>query len=72
MEKKFLEMKYQKPKGTRDLFGKELKKIEGVCSAARRFFEQNGYEEIRTPTFEFAKLFDRSIGERTDIVEHEI
>ena len=64
-------MKYQKPKGTRDIFGQELQRIEAVCSAARLFFEQNGYEEIRTPTFEFANLFIRSIGEHTDIVEKE-
>jgi histidyl-tRNA synthetase len=41
-------------------------------AAARGFFGQHGYEEIKTPTFEFAALFDRSIGETTDIVEHEI
>jgi histidyl-tRNA synthetase len=63
---------YQKPKGTRDLFGKELKRLEAMNAMARRFFGQHGYEEIRTPTFEFAALFDRSIGETTDIVEHEI
>ena len=65
-------MKYQKPKGTRDIFGRELQRTEAVCSTARLFFEQNGFEEIRTPTFEFAQLFDRSIGERTDIIEHEM
>ncbi len=65
-------MQFQKPKGTRDIFGRELQRIEAVCEAARFFFQQSGYEEIRTPTFEFARLFDRSIGERTDIVEHEM
>jgi len=64
-------MRYQKPKGTRDIIGKDLKRIEAVCSKARLFFEKNGYEEIRTPTFEFAELFTRSIGEYTDIVEKE-
>jgi len=63
---------YQKPKGTRDLFGRELQRLEAVNAAAREFFDRHGYEEIRTPTFEFAALFDRSIGETTDIVEHEI
>ncbi|UCF70454.1 MAG: histidine--tRNA ligase [candidate division WOR-3 bacterium] len=63
---------YQKPKGTRDLLGRELQRLEALNAAARAFFGQNGYEEIRTPTFEFAALFDRSIGETTDIVEHEI
>lgn len=65
-------MGYQRPKGHRDLFGKELKRLEAMNTAARGFFEQHGYEEIKTPTFEFAALFDRSIGETTDIVEHEI
>ncbi|MGB7055872.1 MAG: histidine--tRNA ligase [bacterium] len=63
---------YQKPKGTRDLFGRELKRLEAMNAIARSFFGQHGYGEIRTPTFEFAALFDRSIGETTDIVEHEI
>ncbi|MCK4940859.1 histidine--tRNA ligase [candidate division WOR-3 bacterium] len=65
-------MSYQRPKGHRDLFGKELKRVEAMNAAARGFFGQHGYEEIKTPTFEFAALFDRSIGETTDIVEHEI
>lgn len=65
-------MVYQKPKGTRDLFGSELKRIEAINAAARKFYTQHGYEEIKTPTFEFAQLFDRSIGEKTDIVEHEM
>ena len=63
---------YQKPKGTRDLFGKELRRLVAMNAVARDFFGQNGYEEIRTPSFEFAALFDRSIGANTDIVEHEI
>jgi histidyl-tRNA synthetase len=54
---------YQKPKGTRDLFGKELQRLEAMNTAARLFFGQSGYEEIRTPTFEFSGLFDRSICE---------
>ncbi len=64
-------MRYQKPKGTRDIYGKELKRIEAVCNAARSFFVRNGYQEIRTPAFEMADLFIRSIGEHTDIVEKE-
>jgi len=64
-------MQYQKPKGTRDLIGRELKRIESVCSSARDFFARHGYDEIRTPTFEHADLFIRSIGAHTDIVEKE-
>lgn len=64
-------MQYQKPKGTRDLFGRELQRIESVCRSAREFFARHGYEEIRTPAFEHADLFIRSIGAHTDIVEKE-
>lgn len=64
-------VKYQKPKGTRDLYGKELQRMINVCNAARSFFELQGYKEIQTPTFEFAELFTRSIGAHTDIVEKE-
>lgn len=65
-------MAYQKPKGTRDLYGRELARIEGVNAQARNFFRLGGYEEIRTPTFEFAELFVRSVGAGTDIVEKEM
>jgi histidyl-tRNA synthetase len=64
-------MMYQKPKGTRDIYGRDLMRIETVCSSARSFFRTYGYQEIRTPVFEYADLFIRSIGETTDIVEKE-
>ncbi len=63
---------YQKPKGTRDVFGRELQRLQAMNIKARTFFGQHGYEEIRTPVFEYAALFDRSIGTTTDIVEHEL
>lgn len=65
-------MNYQKPKGTRDIFGTDARRSELVNARARDFFERGGYEEIKTPTFEFAELFTRSIGESTDIVEKEM
>jgi len=65
-------MTYQKPKGTRDISGRELRRIETVCREARVFFGRHGYQEIRTPTFESADLFARSIGPGTDIVEKEM
>jgi histidyl-tRNA synthetase len=45
--------------------------MRAVCDAGRAFFKKQGYSEIITPTFEFADLFTRSIGEHTDIVEKE-
>ncbi|KPJ74190.1 hypothetical protein AMJ52_01530 [candidate division TA06 bacterium DG_78] len=40
---------YQKPKGTRDLFGFELERLETVNSIARRFFKKSGYQELKIP-----------------------
>lgn len=65
-------MIYQRPKGTRDIFGQEIRRIGAINTTARLFFSQNGFEEIKTPGFEFAELFARSIGENTDIVEKEM
>ncbi|MEO0107018.1 MAG: histidine--tRNA ligase [candidate division WOR-3 bacterium] len=64
--------KYQKPKGTRDIYGQELERIELINQQARKFFKLNGFLEIKTPTFESVELFVRSIGEHTDIVEKEM
>jgi len=65
-------MIYQRPKGTRDLYGRELERIEFINKQARNFFKLNGFTEIKTPTFESIELFVRSIGEHTDIVEKEM
>lgn len=65
-------MTYQKPKGTRDIYGRELARIEKINLRAREYFRRHGYDEIRTPTFEFAELFIRSVGAGTDIVEKEM
>ncbi|MEO0136572.1 MAG: histidine--tRNA ligase [candidate division WOR-3 bacterium] len=65
-------MRYQKPKGTRDIYGQELERIEHINHIARKFFKLNGFIEIKTPTFESVELFIRSIGEHTDIVEKEM
>lgn len=65
-------MLYQRPKGTRDLYGRELERIECINNQARLFFKLQGFTEIKTPTFESIELFVRSIGEHTDIVEKEM
>ena len=65
-------MNLQAPRGTRDfLFEKAelFARMEAVCA---RTFRLYGYSPIRTPHFESAELFKRSIGEQTDIVEKEM
>lgn len=65
-------MKYQKPKGTKDVLPKEIYKWHYVESAIRDVMSRFNFSEIRTPTFEFTELFARGVGEETDIVGKEM
>lgn len=65
-------MTIQAPKGTKDILPQETpawrfveRKFADVC---RRF----GFDEIRIPTFEQTELFQRSVGDTTDIVQKEM
>jgi histidyl-tRNA synthetase len=62
----------QRPKGTQDLFGEEAARWESVESLCRLQFQNAGYQEIRTPAFEYTELFERGVGEGTDIVNKEM
>ena len=56
-------MPMQRPKGTRDLLGKELASIRHVSHVMSDAFKRYGYEEIETPTFEYLELFEKKSGE---------
>ncbi len=60
------------PRGTRDLVGSVLERFVEIESAARSLFIHYGYREIRTPLFEDRALFERSVGDATDIVKKEL
>ncbi|OAL10813.1 histidine--tRNA ligase [Candidatus Mycoplasma haematobovis] len=47
----------QRPRGTKDLFGEELQKLNEICSNIKNFLELAGYREIRTPIFEHKEVF---------------
>jgi len=65
-------MKFQKIKGTKDIFGEEYEKLWIFYEKAKRLLENFGYSFIITPTFEDVNLFIHSTGETTDIVEKEM
>ncbi|WP_159881198.1 histidine--tRNA ligase [Paenibacillus puerhi] len=65
-------MSIQKPKGTQDLLPGEIEKWQYVESKARELCQRFNYREIRTPVFEHTELFQRGVGETTDIVEKEM
>lgn len=60
------------PKGTRDLLPKDMYKWHFIEDAARSVCDVFGFSEIRTPTFEFTELFDRGVGDTTDVVEKQM
>ncbi len=65
-------MTIQVPKGTRDLTGAEVAAFWALEKAARHVFDLYEFEELRTPIFESAELFTRSLGETSDVVEKEM
>ncbi|MCK4802328.1 histidine--tRNA ligase [bacterium] len=65
-------MKCKSIRGTRDILPEEARKRQYLEKVAREIFQKYGYEEIRTPIFEVTELFQRSIGDDTDIVTKEM
>ncbi len=59
-------------KGTKDIYGAEVKVWQEIEGKMRRLCETFGIGEIRTPAFEFTELFVRGVGETTDIVQKEM
>ena len=65
-------MKLQTIRGVKDILPNEIWKWQWVESIAHKIFLRYGFQEIRIPVFEDTRLFSRSIGETTDIVEKEM
>lgn len=63
---------FKAPRGTEDVLPERWALWRKLEEAGRKEFELCGYYEIRTPIFEDTRLFVRSIGEATDIVEKEM
>ncbi|MGI9450071.1 MAG: histidine--tRNA ligase [Geminicoccaceae bacterium] len=59
-------------RGTRDLFGEEMRAHRHVVETAQRIAARHGYQEIATPVFEFIEVFARPLGETSDVVSKEM
>ena len=62
----------QAPRGTFDVLPEEAARREIVEAQAKRILEAAGYGRIETPAFEYTELFERGVGEATDIVQKEM
>lgn len=65
-------MKFQKSPGTQDILPGAVERWQYVEGKARDICRRFNFREIRTPLFESTELFQRGVGETTDIVEKEM
>jgi len=59
-------------RGTRDILPTEVGYWQKVEAIAQQILGNAAYQEIRTPIFERTELFERGIGEATDVVGKEM
>ena len=64
--------KFQAPRGTFDILPEAARARARVEDAAAAVFARAGYEPIATPSFEDTALFERGVGQSTDIVRKEM
>ena len=63
---------YRAPRGTRDLLPEVRARLSRLESVARSLAARYGYREMEIPLFEQTAVFERGIGEATDVVEKEL
>lgn len=59
----------QRPKGTGDWYGPDMHKRTIIEELARKLCKTYNIKEIITPVFEHTVLFQRGVGETTDVVQ---
>ena len=63
---------FRTPKGTNDTLPAYHQYMTYIKKAVRHRARQAGFKRIDTPTFEYRAIFERGIGEHTDMVEKEL
>lgn len=65
-------MSFKVPRGTQDILPGQTEKWQQVEGIIRELCRVYRYKEIRTPIFESTELFQRGVGDTTDIVQKEM
>ena len=65
-------MKYQSPRGIKDLLPTDTIKLQKLLEVTKKNLEFYSFREILIPIFEHTELFQKSVGESTDIVNKEM
>ena len=67
-----MELSVKAIKGTKDTLPSESHKLQYIEQSALEIARNYGFLEMRTPVFEYTELFDRSVGETSDVVQKEM
>lgn len=62
----------QAPKGTEDLLPDKSYRWQYLEKSFKSVCDRFGYSEIRVPTFEHTELFERGVGDTTDVVQKQM
>lgn len=62
----------QSPRGTRDILPDQQGLWQHVYKVGAQVADQFGFAPIKTPHYEYASLFQRSIGAGTDVIDKEL
>ena len=65
-------MAFKAIKGTKDMLPQDAYKWHYIEEEWRKICREYGFKEIRTPIFEATELFNRGIGDTTDVVQKEM
>ncbi len=65
-------MSIKAPKGTKDILPDEIVNWQFIVQKASEVFKKYNLKEIKTPIFEDTNLFERGVGDTTDIVNKEM
>ena len=65
-------MAMKAPKGTKDMLPQDAYKWQYIEEEWSKICSEYGFREIRTPVFESTDLFNRGVGDTTDIVQKEM
>ena len=63
---------FSPPPGTADIFPEEARRWRQLENTAAAVFSRYGYGELRTPMFEYTEVFQRGLGDDTEVVQKEM
>lgn len=60
------------PRGTKDVIPSQVHKWQYIENIMRDVSRRYGYKEVRVPVFEHTEVFQRGVGDTTDVVQKEM